>query len=302
MARSVADIKAKMLADIQADSTLSGVLTSPSLTAIYNLWCFIVASAINLFEQVQDLYISQAEAAALRTPPATPLWIQNQVFNYQYDPSGDPATNVVVINPDFSVGYETKDDTFNIVTLCSVSTATNGLINVKVAQGDSTSGYSAITGTAKTQLDGFLTEILPAGINHNLVSQDADELAIYGNVYYKNGFAGVIQDNVNSAIKAYLDSISISDENSSQPVNYTGIIKVAELERAILNAEGVMDIKLSKILGRAYSTAFGSATVVYDLGNGINNRVYNTAAGYAIEETTSGATWSDTLTYSASVS
>ena len=125
MARSVIVIKAKMLSDLQADSTLNTKLTSPSLTAVYNLWIFIVASAINLFEQVQDAYIILAESVALQTPPATPSWIQNQVFNYQYDASGLPATNVIVINSDFSVGYATKNTLFNIVTLCSVNTLPN---------------------------------------------------------------------------------------------------------------------------------------------------------------------------------
>ena len=179
-----------MLADIQADSTLNTKLTSPSLTAVYNLWCFIVASAINLFEQIQDAYIITAEVVALQTPPATALWIQNQVFNYQYDSSGIPATNVIVINPDFSVGYATKNAIFNIVTLCSVNTLPNNKVQVKVAQGTLTTGFTAVTGTAFTQLDGALTQILPAGITHNLVSQSADLVAVYGTVYYQNGFAG----------------------------------------------------------------------------------------------------------------
>lgn len=301
MARSVSDIKNKMLADIQSDSTLSSKLTSPSLTAIYNLWCYIVASATNLFEQVMDSYISSAESQALKTPAGSPKWIQNLVFKYQYDASGDPATNVVVINPDFSVGYATTNSTFNIVTLCSVSTAANGLVNIKAAQGNSVSGYSAITGTAKTQLDGYLTEVIGAGIYHNLISQDADFIAIYGSVYYQNGYAGVIQANVESALKAYLDSISISDNTGNKPVNYTGQLKTSEVIDAILNAEGVVDFNLTKILCRDYSTAFGSATVLYDLTNGVNNRVYSTAAGYAIEETTTSNTWADTITYSASL-
>lgn len=299
MARSVATIKAKMLADIQADPTLSALLTSPSLTAIYNLWCYIFSSASNLNEQVQDQYIVTAETIALKTPPASPKWIQNQVFNYQYDASGAAATNVVVINPDFSVGYATKDSSYNIVTLCSVGTAANGLINIKVAQGDATAGYSAVTGTAKTQLDGFLTEVLPAGIYHNLISQDADEIAIYGNVYFQNGYSGIIQSNVEAALKNYLNSISISNSSGSQPVNYMGQIKVAEVVEAVLSAEGVTDFKLDKILCRDYSTAFASATVIYDLTGAVNQRLYDTGAGYAIQETTSGATWADTLTYSA---
>lgn len=301
MARTVTTIKAQMLADIAADPTLSSKLTSPSLTAIYNLWCYIVASAINLFEQVQDLYITNAESLALKTPPATPLWIQNQVFNYQYDSSGTPATNVVVINSDYSVGYATKNTAFNIVTLCSVNTLPNNKVQVKAAQGTLTASYSAITGTALTQLNGFLTEILPAGISHSLISQDADYIAIYGTIYYQNGYAGVIQSNVTTALKAYIDSISISNTSGSQSVNYTGAIKVASIESAILGAEGVLDINITRITARDYITAFSSSVVIYDLASGVNNRQYNTAAGYAKAETTTSNTWNDTLIYSAAI-
>ena len=301
MARSVSVIKAKMLSDIQADSTLNSKLTSPSLTAVYNLWCFIVASAINLFEQIQDAYIVTAEIVALQTPPATALWIQNQVFNYQYDNSGSSATNVIVINPDFSVGYATKNTAFNIVTLCSVNTLPNNKVQVKVAQGTLSGGFSAITGLPFTQLDGALTQILPAGITHVLISQSADLVAVYGTIYYQNGFAGIIQSNVNIALKAYIDSISISNTTGNKAVNYTGAIKVAAIEAAILNAGGVVDVNITRIVARDYATGFTSAQVVYDLATGVNNRFYNTKAGYAIQETTSLNTWNDTLIYSASL-
>jgi hypothetical protein len=298
MARPISVIKAKMLADIQADPVLSSILTSPSLTAIYNLWCYIFASATNLFEQVQDLYIANAESAALKTPPATPIWIQNQVFNYQYDPSGATATNVVVIKPDFSVGYGTKNTAFNIVTLCSVKTSPNNYVEIKAAQGDAVTGYSAITGTALAQLDGFLGEILPAGINHTLISQDADYLGIIGTVYFRNGFSGVIMANVLAAIKAYADSISISNTNASQSVNYTGVVKAAAIEEAIISVDGVSDIRLTRITARSFSTPFASSAVIYDLATGVNNRQYNTAAGYIIQETGANS-WANTLIFSA---
>ena len=301
MARSIATIKNKMLSDIASDATLSSKLTSPSLTAVYNLWCYIVSSAINLFEQVQDLYIINATSLALKTPPATALWIQNQVFNYQYDASGISATNVVVINPDFSVGYATKNPLFNVVTLCSVTTQPNNSIQVKAASGSSIIGYNALTSPQITQLDGFLTQILPAGIQHTLISQSADNVAIYGTIYYQNGFAGVIQANVNSALKAYINSISISNTSNNQAVNYTGAIKVSGIETAISLVPGVLDFNITKITARDYATPFANSQIVYNLATGTNNRKYLTKAGYAVQETTSGNTWSDTLTYSATI-
>ncbi len=63
MARTVQQIKQQMLDAKNADPTLSA-LTSTSQTAKWNLYYFIVASCIAIFEQLQDLFKSDLEAIA----------------------------------------------------------------------------------------------------------------------------------------------------------------------------------------------------------------------------------------------
>lgn len=297
MARSINDIFNKMKSDMQADPTLSPVLTSTSLTAIWRLIMQIFARAANLLEQVWDVYQSSLEQSAAQTPAGNPIWVQNQAFMYQYDPSGSSATNVLTILPGGALGYSTVDTTFRIVTRCAVVTDANNSVLIKVAQGDTSTGLSAISGTAFTQLDDYFTAKMPAGINHTVISDVGDKILVKGTVYFKPGYANSIKTNVEAAIKSYLDNIAISAVDSSTPVNYKGTVKVTEIIDAIKNTEGVDDFDLDILAGRRDSTLFANRTVFYDLANGINNREYEMYAGYGVQETTGGSTWSDLITY-----
>ena len=82
MARSISQIKQSMLDAKNADSTLSA-LTSTSQTAKWNLYYFIVASCIAIFEQLQDLFKTDLEAIASTAAPSTPQWTRNKVLKYQ---------------------------------------------------------------------------------------------------------------------------------------------------------------------------------------------------------------------------
>ena len=64
MARSVSLIQQQMLDNIAADATLSTLLTSTSKRAVYRLFTFIVAVAINALEQLIDIFTASVEATA----------------------------------------------------------------------------------------------------------------------------------------------------------------------------------------------------------------------------------------------
>ncbi len=296
MARTVSQIKAQLYAELANQQTLGNLtdLNSPSMAAIYKTWFFIQAVAMAFTDQLWDAYKLSIEQYAASTPPASPLWVQSKVFLYQYDSSGITNTNVVTILSDFSIGYLTINPLFNIITRCSIVTTANNTVAVTVAQSEPP---AIITGTAFTQLDSYLTQILPAGINHSLFSGNSDKLAIFATVYYLPGFGGVIQANVEAALNNYLDNISIASPTNGRPVNYKGLIKVSEIENAILLCEGVGDVLITKIVCRADTTLFANGTVIYDLSANVNLRQYTTVAGYAVEETTPTYDWGIQITY-----
>lgn len=294
MARSTATIKQNIMNAIAADAILGPLLTSTSLTSIFGLFAYIIAACQNLLEQVWDQYLLQLETYAAQTPAGAPNWVASQAFLYQYDPSGSPATNDLTILSNGALGYATIDPAFNIVTRCAVITDGMNVVNIKVAQSNPP---APITGAAFTQLDSYFTAKLTAGISHQLISDVSDKIAIYGTVYYKPGFGGVAQANVEAALNAYLNNIAIFSRDSQTPVNYEGVIKVSEIIVAIKQSEGIDDFKLDTIKCRADATSFGSATVVYDLATGTDNRSYIMVAGYGVEETTAGQDWGTTLLY-----
>jgi hypothetical protein len=297
MARSTATIKAGIMVTIAADPLLGTLLTSTSLTSLFGLMAYVMAACQNLLEQSWDDYLVQINTYATQTPAASLNWIAAQAFLYQYDPSNLPNTNTLNILPNGALGYPTVDPQFNIVTRCAAITTGNNEVHIKVAQGAVTAP-TQITGTALTQLQSYFDAKGTAGVNYTVISLPPDQIAIYGTVYYKAGFGGVVSDNVKAALNAYLNNIAIFDIGSKEPINYEGIVKVNEIIDAIQNAEGVDDFELDQLYGHADGIPLTNAYTIYNLqaSPGLNNRSYTLAAGYAKQED-SPNTWTDTISY-----
>jgi len=287
------------MSTIAADPLLGTLLTSSSLTSLFGLMAYVMAACQNLLEQSWDDYLVQINTYATQTPAASLNWVAAQAFLYQY--SSDVTRtdlNTLTILPNGALGYATVDPTYNIVTRCAAITTGNNEVHIKVAQGAVTAP-TQITGAAFTQLQSYFDAKGTAGVNYTVSSGAADYIAIFGTVYYKAGFGGVVQTNVETALTAYLNNIAIFDLGSKEPINYEGIVKVNEIIDAIMSAEGVDDFELKQLYGRAATTtSFADATTVYNLNAlpGFNNRSYILAAGYATQEP-SPNDWGAKLSY-----
>lgn len=282
MARTVEEITAQMKAEKALQSDLSG-LDSPSQTAIWNLIFYVCAVCIAIFEQILDIRNAEVEALVAASKPSTSSYIKDRVLNlFQYD-SSTPQT---VILSDFAPTYAVIDETMRIVKRCAVNTVLPGIVEVKVAK----EGPVALSGAEVTALQSFLDDILPAGVNYSVISDTADKIYVAGTVTYTGTYSPVIAANVKQALSDYYESLSTD-------VNFNGILRVSDVEKAIKSVEGVVDVVLSKVYGRADTTAFTSATKAYDLSLGVNAGFYQTFAGYCIEETTVGYTHDDSIVY-----
>lgn len=272
MARSIALIKQQLLDQKNAQAALSG-LTSTSQTAIWNLWLFIQAFAINIFEQLLDSYKTEIETVANSAIPNTDAWVQAQAFKFQY---GD---NIQLVN--LVPTYTTIDTAKQIVTRCSVKTDNNKICQIKVAK-----DTGKLTTPELNALTTYYGYIGNAGISYNIISDDADRIEIAADVYYDGQYTATIQSNVEAALNTYLANIS-----------FDGIIYVSKIEDTIQGVQGVKDIKLTIINARRDSVAYGNGSVVYNLSTGTNARLYQTYAGYIEEENTSGHLFADTINY-----
>lgn len=280
MARTVDQIKAQMLAEKQAQSSLNA-LSSTSQTAFWNLYIYLVAVAINIFEQILDLFKVDIETIAYNSYPGSPQWIKQQVLNFQYSATTpqnvtyNPVTNII--------GYSTINTVLRIVTRCSVNRFVNKIVVVKAAKGTTP---TALTTLEKNALQSYLYDIGFAGIDYNVVSNAADKLSLTGVVYYEGAYSATIQASVITAINTYLSNIP-----------FDGIVTTNGVIDAVTNVAGVIDFAPTIIGVRKDSVVFANRSFLYNLSSNINLVKYQTDAGYIVEETTSGQGFTNTLTF-----
>lgn len=278
MARQISEIQQQMLDNIAGDSVLGTLLTSTSRRAIYRLFTYIVAVAINALEQLIDIFTANVEATAAAAAPATPAWLQAQILKFQYSTTNPQVIQLI----NFAPAYPIVDETLRIITRCSVTTNLSNNVVVKVATGEPP---AALDNSQLAALQAYVNEIGIAGVIYNVTSEASDKLYVQANVYYQGQYSAVIKTNVVAAINAFLSSIP-----------FNGQMKITDLEDAITSVEGVNDVVLVNVKARANATAFanGSYLVQNQLAIG---RLWSTIAGYMVGETTSGQTLNDSLNF-----
>lgn len=278
MARQISEIQQQMLDNIAADTTLGTLLTSTSKRAIYRLFTYIVAVAINALEQLIDIFTATVEDIATKAAPATSSWLQNQILKFQY--SATTPQVIQLIN--YAPAYPLVDETLRIISRCSVTTNLSSSVLIKVATGTTPAALSAPQLSA---LQSYVSQIGIAGVNYSVTSDTSDKLFVQANVYYLGQYSAVISANVVAAIEAYLSAIP-----------FNGQVKITDIEDAITGVEGVTDVVLVNVRARGNSTAFSSGSFLVQNQQTIG-RLWSTVAGYIVGETTSGNTLTDSLTF-----
>jgi len=276
MARTVAQIKQSMIDAKNADAALSG-LTSTSQTAKWNLYFFIVASCIAIFEQLQDLFKIDLETIASTAAPSTPQWTRNKVLKFQ---TGDVAE---LNTTTFVIEYPVINTANQILTRCAVVTAPNRTVLIKVAKSDPP---GPVTVGELAELQSYVETFNPAGIAFTLINEDSDKMEVAATIYYNGQYTGVITDNVEAALNSYMANLP-----------FNGRITTQSVVDAIQAVDGVISVSLTRILVRRDTVAYGAGVTLYNLSTGIDSVNYDTYAGYVVEETTASHTFADTLTY-----
>jgi hypothetical protein len=279
MARSIDQINNSILAAIAAETDLSG-LTSTSRRAIYKLWSYIVAASQNNFEQLQELEIANIENIILTAPAGNPYWVQQKMFEFQYD-----ATNPQIIQLNTSTlaySYDTIDEALQIITRCSVNRQIYNTVQIKVAKGTTP---AALSGGELSAAQDYINTIGVAGINYVVISLAADKMFVDADIYYKGQYSAVIEANVIAAIDAYFAGI-----------DFNGLVTLTDLERAIMNVAGVNDVVLNNVRARKDSVALSGATYLVQSNTELQ-RSWQTQAGYIVGETTASNTLADTLNF-----
>ena len=276
MARTVAQIKQSMLDAKNADPTLS-TLTSTSQTAKWNLYYFIVASCIAIFEQLQDIFKTELETIASTAAPSTPQWTRNKVLKYQKGDVAELNTTTYVIE------YPTINTANQILTRCAVITAPNRTVLIKVAKGNPPTPVSV---GELAELQSYVETFNPAGIAFTIINENSDKMEVAATIYYNGQYSAVIATNVVAALNSYMANLP-----------FNGVISTQAVVDAMQAVDGVISVSLARILVRKHSVAYGAGVTLYNLSTGVDAVQYQTIAGYVVEETTATHTFADTLSY-----
>jgi hypothetical protein len=277
MARTIDTIQKQIIDQVQADPDLVD-LTSTSKRAIWRLWTFVVATAIALFEQLQDVFKKEIEDTASKAIPGNAAWIQNKVQQFQYDDTVPQIVTLVNLIPIYLI----VDPGKRIVSRCSVRTDIANNVRIKVAKG---TPPGALATAEVTALQGYMNVIGTAGVSYLVTSSDADELYVNADIYFAGQYSSVIATNVASAIEGYLAAIP-----------FDGIVKISDLEKAIKLVDGVNDVVFKNVRARKGSDPFNSGADLV-LNNQEISRLWNTVAGYIIPESSTGNTLTDSLNF-----
>jgi hypothetical protein len=277
MARKVEVIQAEIIAFKEAQPELA-TLSSSSKRAIWLLWTFVIASAIAIFEQLQDLYLAAVEAVVARSAAASNLWVQDKMFKFQYSSNIPQIIQLINTVPQYPV----VNENLRIITACSVKRSANLAVNIKVAKGNT---YQKLDAPELAAAQSHINIIGVAGINYTVISLDPDRLYIAADIFYAGQYSAVIKALVIQTIVDYLQLLS--------KVNFDGSLKMSDLEGTIRNISGVNDVILKEVKGRP----LGGAYTALIQGTSIISRVWDPVAGYAVQEDTVGSTFLDTLNF-----
>lgn len=280
MARTIAQIQAQIIATKEAQPELAG-LTSTSKRAIWNLWTFVIAACIAIFEQLLDSFLTEVETQVAQSAGASVLWLQAKMFQFQYDATTPQVIQLINTVPQYPVIDANK----RIITACSVTSSLSNQVSIKVAK---SSPFVALASAELTAAQSYINTIGAAGITYNVISLNADKLYVQAEIYYQGQYSTVIQQNVIDAINSFLQNLSTT--------NFNGSMKISDLEGAIRNVAGVNDVVLNNVRGRDDASSFANGIDLV-LNNTVISRQWNTIAGYIVQETTSGKTFADSLTF-----
>jgi hypothetical protein len=278
MARSISTIIALMDAEQAAQTGLSG-LNSVSNSAIYTLWKYVIAAQIYLQETLWDIFKTDLETVISKAAVGTSAWLQDRVLKFQYDAT---TPQVVAVDSDYAINYTTIDATKRIITRCAINQTSQRVVLVKVAKSEPPAPLSV---TELSSLNGYLDDILFAGVNYVATSLDSDKLYLKANIYYDGQYSATISSSVITAINTYLAALP-----------FDGKVRLMSIVDAIQSVLGVNDVVLEDVAIRANLTAFASKTYLVQSKTTLIP-LYQLYAGYIVGETTAGNTFTDTLTF-----
>jgi hypothetical protein len=271
MARTLTEIQAAILAEKDNQPALA-TLDSPSTTAIWRLWVFVVASALWVQEQLWELFKVQLQDIANRTAAGTAPWYAQKVREFQW--SGT-ALYYLVFDANNQAVYNQVSAADRIVRYVAVTERSDGTVVIKAAA-DGGGVPQPLTTPQITALVDYLLRIKFAGTVTEVISLPADTIRCPMEVYYRPGInPTLLLEQVKTAVRNYLNSLPFS-----------GTLLIEHIQDAVQRLEPVTSVKLGTIQAGNPPTLELAAI----------SRMYETLAGYIVHDETPSYTLDDLIT------
>ncbi len=229
MARTISEIQKTIETDLRG----RGLALSTSSVAEWRLWSFVVATAINVFEVILDLFTKEVNELTDRLTPGTLRWYAAQALRFQtgHKLEYDSATATLY--------YPTDDPAARVIKVVAITELANHLI-IKVATQTDKGEIKPLSETDCNNFISYMDAIKFAGIQIDVVSQKADKLRYDMVVYHDPAYPpSSVRKNVDAALEKYKTDIGFS-----------GTIYRQQLIDAVMSAEGVVTVD-DKSISRA---------------------------------------------------
>lgn len=247
MARTIDEIYQAILAEKDNQPDLAE-LNSPSNTAIYKAWAYVIAVGHYILENLWDLFRQEVEDIAAAAAPGTLKWYAQKVLEYQH---GD-----VLVFKDNVYQYDPVDESKRIVKRVSVNDG-GGLVKVKAAK---LSGQTVVV-LSQEEIDGltdYLEQSRFAGTALFVQSLNPDKIRMSLEVYYdaQTGLTS-LKAAVEAAIVNYINTIP-----------FDGIFLRNKLIDAVQAVEGVIDVKVVDLFAKVGTNPYVAIDRAYQAVSG----------------------------------
>lgn len=291
MARTVDQIVTQQDEQLATKTSLTSIISNPSQTAIWKDFRHAIAVVIAVLEQLMDEFMTEMDAKIDANIVGTYPWLKQKLTEFQYDSSTPQVIELIDNIPQYAVVDESK----RLLTVAVVRYTSANIPYIYVAKNNPP---EKLTNTEKTAVQGYLTDggtnsaygvgIGMAGIKYEVYTLDPDLLFIEGVVKYDGNLASTIQDTVEGVIQDYL----------YYGLNAKGYLVLNDLIKLVKEIDGVIDFEVENMAIRTAAQSFGTGTPIV---TNFEVIVFNVQAlaGYAIQETDTGNTWGDKITYTA---
>ena len=244
MARSINEIYNAILNEKASYNSLSS-LNNTSNASIWRTIFYIIASAIAIQEQIQDVFISDMNVKATKLPTGTTKWYAQQVLNYQQG-------YTVTYNRELgNIGYEVIDEDAKIIKVATCETEDSNIIIKAIKTADNV-GIQLTTDEYNSVL-AYINDIKFAGPTVYLISDPADILQLDITVQVNPSVIKTTGQSINNSavypVEDAINNLLLSYQNE----NFDSEIKLIKIVDAIQNINGVKNVVISNAKAKAYN-------------------------------------------------